>query len=247
MRAVHRHSDCPPPHAWLMALAAVLFALSTVAADPVAEQRDADARQKLYVRRALNQDAGLAPYGEGLWVDVRGTAVILGGQVPSAMLKQRAEFLAGHVKGIAQVRSDGLMVVPRADVEDLPSPFAEGTPSGALAGNHRDGHTTDVPRKTELAEPAPPTRPLHEAVTLLPPRPLPAADDLPRTIETLRQKDPRFRRLTIEVHAKTVFLRGIVARWSDVNDLAAAVRRLPGVAAIIVDDVQADPSGSRIR
>jgi osmotically-inducible protein OsmY len=246
MRAARRYSERPPQRALPVALAALLAAVSALAADPQAEQREADARQKLYVRRALNDDAGLAPYAAEVWVDVRGTVVILGGQVPSAMLKQRAHFLAGQVKGIGEVRSDGLSVVRRADVTDLPSPFAEGaTPPGTLAGNHHGDHTTEVPHKTEVAVPDPPARPLHEAVTLLPPRPLTAVDELPATVEALRRKEERFRRLTVEVRQKTVYLRGTVLRWADVSAFTAAVRRLPGVAAVIVDDVHVDPTGGR--
>jgi hypothetical protein len=41
-------------------------------------------------------------------------------------------------------------------------------------------------------------------------------------------------------------VHGTVLRWADVNDFTAAVRRLPGVAAVIVDDVHVDPTGGRL-
>src|SRR5947209_19038666 len=97
MRAARRPSEFPSPRVVLLALLAVLAVVPALPADPASEQRDADARQKLYVRRALNEDAGLAAYAAELWVDVRGTVAVLGGQVPSAMLQQRGLFLAGQV------------------------------------------------------------------------------------------------------------------------------------------------------
>jgi hypothetical protein len=51
--------------------------------------------------------------------------------------------------------------------------------------------------------------------------------------------------LKVEVRQKTVYVRGFVTRWADANEFTQAVRRLPGVVGIIVDDVQVDPSGSR--
>jgi osmotically-inducible protein OsmY len=246
MRAARRFSESPSPLALLLALFAVLALGPVLPADSAAEQREADARQKLYVRRALNDDAGLKGYAAELWVDVRGTVAVLGGQVPSAMLKQRALFLAGQVKGIAEVRGDSLLVVACEGVSDLPSPFPEGTtPPGTLAGNRHDGHATEAPRKADAPEAEPAARPLYEAVTLLPPRPLPAADDLATAAEALRQKDERFRRLKVEVRQKTVYVRGFVTRWADVNEFTQAVRRLPGVAGVMMDDVQVDPTGSR--
>jgi osmotically-inducible protein OsmY len=266
MRAVRprpdRPTDRPMPRAraLLLALAALLALPAALPADP-AEQRGADARQKLFVRRAFNDDAGLAPYSSDVWIEVRGTVVVLSGQVPSAMLKQRALFLAKQVKGIAEVKGDGLQVVPREGVSDLPSPFAEGAaPAGRLAGNRLDGHTTEVPKKADLPEPEPARAPLNEAVTLLPPvplkgpavemlppRPLPAGSDLPAAVEALRRQDERFGRLTVEVRRTTVYLRGTVARWADVNDLTNVVRRLPGVGAVVVDDVKVDPTRPRGR
>jgi hypothetical protein len=259
MRAARSSPTCSPPRPVLRAavcvLALVVFASlpAILPADPVEGQKDFDARQKLYLRRAFNDDhdSGLAKYASDVWVEVRGNVVVLSGQVPSAMLKQRAIFLASQLKGITEVKGDELQVVPREGESDLASPFAEGAPPrGMLAGNAHDGHKTDLP------EPVRP--PLNEAVTLLPPvaqarpaveilqpRPLPAESDLPAAVEALRRKDERFRRVTVEVRQKTVYLRGTVARWADANDLANAVRRLPGVEAVIVDDVRVDAGAGR--
>lgn len=280
MRAARRSPDRPPerppagPRAGarrlagllLVALAGVVALPPAFPADRDAEQRAADSKQKLYVLRALGDDPALAACTD-IWVDVDGTTASLRGKVPSAMLKQRALFVAGRVKGVATVNGDGLEVVTRDGLPDLPSPFPEGTPPrDTLAGNHKGGRTTQAPKKTDLPDPLPP--PLHESVILLPPvpltgptsrqetdppvvmlhpRPLTTQPDLSSAVEALRQKDDRFRRVRVEVRQKTVYLRGAVRRWDDVNDLANAVRRLPGVEAVILDSVQVDGNDTRPR
>jgi osmotically-inducible protein OsmY len=267
MRAARRPTDRPAQplgprgggpsvvRALLLALTALAVITPAFPGDREAERRDADARQKLYVRRALSEDAGLTPYAGDIWVEVNGTTATLRGTLPSAMLKQRALFLAGQVQGIGDVRGDELQVELRDGTPDLPSPFPEGTPPhGTLAGNHREGHTTQAPRKPDVADsaesvrvsaPAPPAAssapaPSGPLVEMLPPRPLPDPPDLSSTVEALRSKDERFRRVKVEVRQRTVFLRGAVARWDDVTDLANSVRRLPGVEAVILDSVRAD-------
>jgi osmotically-inducible protein OsmY len=273
MRAVRRTPDRPPqrppPGRRAAVLArALLLALSTFAAVPSAfpadretEQREADARQKLYVRRALNEDPGLAPHTSEVWVEVRGTTAVLSGKLPSAMLKQRALYLAGQVKGIAEVRGDQLEVIAQDGVPDLPSPFVEGVPPrGTFAGNGKDGHATLEPKKADHPDtgPSPVTllAPIHVSgppsppsagslVEFLPPRPLPDQPDLSSAVEALRRKEERFRRLKVEVRQKTVYLSGAVSRWNDATDLAAAVRKLAGVEAVILDHIQVDRSGAR--
>src|SRR5262245_54638071 len=105
-RCPDRSSQRPPPRAALLFRALLLFvaALTPIAparsADRDTEQRDADARQKLFVRRALSEDRVLGPHVDDIWVEVRGLTVTLSGTVPSVPLKQRAVYLAGQVKGI---------------------------------------------------------------------------------------------------------------------------------------------------
>jgi osmotically-inducible protein OsmY len=80
---------------------------------------------------------------------------------------------------------------------------------------------------------------------MLAPRPPTAPPELASAVEALRAKDERFRRVMVEVRQKTVFVRGTVRRWDDVNDFADAVRRLPGVEAVILDSVQVDGGAGR--
>ncbi len=164
MSAPRRPPDRPPERigsgscaaALLLGLVACVAIAPAFPADPAAEQRDANARQKLFIRRAFNDDPALAPNMGRLWVEVQGTTAVLSGQVPSAMLKQRAVFLAGEIKGIAVVRGDKLSVVPQDGISDLPSPFPEGSPPrGQLAGNHRADPAAAAPRKVRAAGPCP--------------------------------------------------------------------------------------------
>jgi osmotically-inducible protein OsmY len=277
MRAARRSPDSPSPRpppgsrAGLLARALFLALTALVAIPPAfsddreAEQRDADSRQKLYIRRAFNDDATFKDHAGEVWVEVRGTTAVLSGKLPSAMLKQRAVFLAGQIKGIGEVRSDELLVAAPDGIPDLPSPFVEGVPPrGTLAGNSRDGHTTQAPRKSDLPGPdaapasSPPSvtlLPLVPAVApspsprtlpvvqMLPPRPLPDAPELASAVEALRRKEDRYSRLKADVRQKRVYLSGTVVRWDDVDALANAVRRLHGVEAVVVDRVQVDPNG----
>jgi osmotically-inducible protein OsmY len=279
MGAARRSPELPPQRpparagasllarAVCLALAALVVIPPAFSGDGEAERRDADARQKLYVRRMFNEDTALGPYAGDIWVELRGTTAVLSGKVPSAVLRQRALFLAGQVKGIGLVEGDELQVIPSDGVPDLPSPFPEGTPPrGTLAGSARDGRTTQAPRRPDLAEPEPGAAPPSQPVTLLapvpasespssqeprpvvgflPPRPLAEPPDLSSAVEALRRKEERFRRLKVEVRQKTVYLRGTVARWDDATDLAGAVRRLPGVGAVVLDGIQVDRSGAR--
>jgi osmotically-inducible protein OsmY len=265
MRAARRPPHRPPsppapaPRALRLRLGLLLLAALSVSpafpADRDADQREADARQTLYIRRAFKDDPGLQVCDE-VSVSVRGTVARLWGKVRSPALKQRALFLAKQVKGIAEVRGDEL-VVSEEGMADLPSPFPEGVPpQGTLAGNHRDGHTTEVPKRPDYADPEPARAPPGESVTLLapvpvsrptdppvemlPPRPLASPPSLEATIEALRQKDERFRGVRVEVRQKTVYLRGTVKRWDDAGAFANAVRRLPGVEAVILDSLRVE-------
>ena len=248
-RCPDRPSQRPPPRAALLFRALLLFvaALTPIAparsADRDTEQRDADARQKLFVRRALSEDRVLGPHVDDIWVEVRGLTVTLSGTVPSVPLKQRAAYLAGQVKGIAEVRGDNLLV-PDKGSADVPSPFAEGVPpAGLLAGNPRDSHTTQTPVPLNISIPSP--APQRPRVEMLAPQPLPDTPDLSSAAEALRRKEERFRRLKIEVRQKTLFVSGTVARWDDAAALADALRRLPGVGLVMLDNVRVDPAAPR--
>ncbi len=244
--------------ALLLTIAACVAVPFAVSADRETEQRDADARQKLFIRRALAEDERLAPYTAELWVEVRGTTAVLSGKMPSAALKQRALYVAGQVKGIGAVRGEELLVAAPDGVPDVPSPFVEGAPPrGALPGNRAtlEPRKADVPDAGRSPPPVTLLAPIHVGapapaespgalVTFLPPQPIPEPADLSSSVEALRRKEERFRRLKVDLRGKTVYVSGTVSRWADATDLVNAVRRLPGVAAVIADNIQVDRSGA---
>jgi osmotically-inducible protein OsmY len=236
------------PRAVLLALFALLTVAPALPAGGNAEQAAADNKQALCVRRAFREDAELKSCDE-VGVTVRGTVAILWGKVPSEVHRQRALFVAGRVKGVAEVRAERLVVAPRDDAGGMPSPFPDAVPPpGVLAGNRRDGHTTQAPKSTEPAEREPVGVTLQAPVPTSQPtitQPPPPQADLASSVEVLRQKDERFRRVKVEVRQKTVYLSGLVRRWDDINDLSGAVRRLPGVEAVILDNVRVDGSRGR--
>ena len=230
--------------ALLLTLAVLVPIAPALCGDREVEQRDADARQKLFVRRAFSEDRVMGPQVGDIWVEVHGTTVTLSGTVLSAPLKQRAIYLAGQIKGIAEVRADDLFV-PDKGAADVPSPFAEGVPPpGTLAGNPRESHTIQAPDRLTIPIPEP-VAPQRPRVEMLPPRPLPDPPNLSAAAEALRRKDDRFRHLTIQVRQKTLVVSGTVARWNDAAALANALRRLPDVAFVILDNVRVDASALR--
>jgi hypothetical protein len=259
MRIVRRLPEHPPQRpppvvVFLVRALSLLFAAlvpiyPVPAGDPVAEQRDADARQKLFVRRALSEDHTLSPHAADIWVEVRGTTVMLSGKVPSAPSKQLAVHLAGQVKGVGEVRADDLRVADNG-VSDVPSPFVEGVPPKATLAGNKERHTTRVPDRIDVPlgdpvvpDPAEPVK--TPLAVILPPIPLPAPADLASSAEALRRKDDRFRRLKIELRQKMLYVSGSVARWDDAAALAESLRLLPGVALVILDNVRVDPTGLR--
>jgi hypothetical protein len=64
------------------------------------------------------------------------------------------------------------------------------------------------------------------------------AGGLTEAVERLQQQDARFRRIRPEVRGDTVFLRGSVARWEDLFELARGIARLPGVERVVLDQIQ---------
>jgi hypothetical protein len=243
------------------ALAVLLFATPPLpAAEPAGFGPSRDVELALRVRRALGGDPMLGQLN--ICVTVRHNVAQLWGDVPSEGLARRAIDLAGRVAGVGEVRNE-LGVVPRDGVSEWPSPFPHGPPGGDLAGRSKQ-----VPRKADLPDPPPQPaarRPLDEAVSLgrpvaiatapagrprdtpaelLPPRPMPDRADLLAAVGALCRKEERFARVRPEVRGGAVYLGGTVATWQDVQDLTSRVRRLPGVTAVFLDNVQVAPAGA---
>ncbi len=209
---------------------------------------NSDAKLKFHVYGVVRGDPKLA--GLNLGVDVERNVAALSGDVPSEALAKYAVDLVGRVLGVAEVRSELAVVAP----DRLP-------PDAARRRTPEGPRTREVPRKTDFAAPDPPsTSPLAGAVSLGTPVPIasssprapapvrmtaeptapPPAPDLAALVEDARQKDVRFRGIKAEVRQGDVTLRGAVARWDHVEDLARTVRHLPGVRKVVLDNVQVE-------
>jgi hypothetical protein len=136
-----------------------------------------------------------------------------------------------------------------------PSP-AFSAPSGSSAVNP-ERRTAPAPAAPVSRPPTlgpgwspPPPRdvpPATPGVRLLPAldtsRPVAApttAESLPQAVAGLCHKEERFRRVRPEVRGGVVYLHGRVPRWEDLQDLARALARLPGVERVVLEDVAAD-------
>jgi hypothetical protein len=250
------------------------------ASDPGARRAPPDSpilretRLTLKARQALFEDPMLAPYN--LCVVVHGNTAALEGTLPNTALALRARERLRSLALFHEVRSE-LQIDPNCDLPSESQPSTSSPlespgrprPPGALTG-HGGAPTPDpvmklsVPEQNSggLANPldadagaaAKEKLPLNEAVTLLPPRPIPdlknnAADppaailpsepspdarDPTAAIEQLRRSEARFRPLQVTVREGVVTVRG---SGEDSFAFAQAIRRVPGVVRVIVDPV----------
>src|SRR5262249_33251619 len=97
----------------------------------------------------------------------------------------------------------------------LPSPEPEGVEVAILPTIHLPGTTS--PREPATA--------------------------LEQAVDRGRLRDPPFQRLSAEAHGGEGRLSGTVERWQDVDDLAGALMRLPGVERVVLDRIQTGPPG----
>jgi hypothetical protein len=64
--------------------------------------------------------------------------------------------------------------------------------------------------------------------------PVTPSQDVAAAVEAVRKSETRFDGLTISVKAGTVLIAGRVRDGSEAWDLAAAIRRVPGVDKVVV-------------
>jgi hypothetical protein len=204
-----------------------------------------ETRLTLKARQALFEDSLLAPYNIG--VVVHGDVATLQGTLPKTALALRAQDRLLSLSLFKEVRSD-LIVDPNSEAG---SPGSKPRSSGELMG--RNGALPQAPvlkiTPPEVADVATtnPTEkpPLNDAVTLLPPRPIPDskskpvdppdANDPAKAVEALRRSEKRFLPLQVTVRDGIVTVRG---SGDDLFAFAQAVRRVPGVLRVVVDSTE---------
>jgi hypothetical protein len=207
-----------------------------------------ETRLTLKARQALFEDSLLAPYNIG--VVVHGDVATLQGTLPKTALALRAQERLLSLSLFKEVRS-ALVVDPNCDPFTSDSSGVRPRSSGELTG--RNGAPPQAPvlkiTTPEVAGVAPtdPTEkpPLIDAVTLLPPRPIPDSKSKPvdppdaidpaKAVEALRRSDKRFLPLQVTVRNGVVTVRG---GGDDLFAFAQAVRRVPGVLRVVVDPTE---------
>jgi len=239
-----------------------------------------ETKRILRVRQALFEDPLLAPYNLG--VEVRENVAILSGTLPNVALVSRAQERVQTLGLFMDVRSE-LVVDPQCDQpKSLPLVTPSESDSDALISivNPRPRPPSELTGRKEepvripalkppIAEtpgsgdPAP-SKPLNEAVTLLPPRPIAAATSSPtvsgaeilpprpipptdssQAVEELRVSEARYRALQVSVRQGVVTIRGN-SSGGEMFAFAQAVRTLPGVVRVVLESNPYEAAPSQI-
>jgi osmotically-inducible protein OsmY len=207
-----------------------------------------------HVRTALRKEERLRPLVPHVRV-TKGVAH-LSGPVPSAELKKRAVEIAAKVDGVLKVEAGDLYVAkvaPRPPSLTLPLEGDKPTQTQSASPNSLSGALgtlttrdpipsaplSSSPQRVTLMAPeavAVPSRPAEPTRLTAHPRTSSPASSLPASLERLRRSDVRFRTIRTEVQGTTVrVLTGTVA-GEQVMDFARAIRGLPGVQRVIIQD-----------
>jgi hypothetical protein len=216
-----------------------------------------ETRLTLKARQALSEDSLLAPYNIG--VIVRGEVATLQGTLPTTALALRAQERVRGLQLFKEVRSavsidlncDLPTQMPILSSPSSVPPIVKPRPTGALTGRGNVPSQVPVLKITvpdETGGPVSPAvdpvmekPPLSDAVTLLPPRPIPDVKNNPSdppamnpadAVEALRRSDKRFQPLQVSVRDGVVTVRGT---GDDLFAFAQAVRRVPGVLRVVVE------------
>jgi hypothetical protein len=225
-----------------------------------------DTKSVLRARQALFEDPLLTPYNLG--VEVRDDIAILSGTLPSADLVPRALERVRKLCLFNDVRSQlvvdancgaptHLSGVAPTGPEDVLSSIANPRPHAPSELTGRQDAPVRIPalKPPESVTPsnigATSSRPLDEAVTLLPPRPIAApnaplktgaeilpprpiiAKDPSDAIEQLHRSETRYQALQIRVREGVVTIRG-PASGEEVYAFAQAIRQIPGVVRVVL-------------
>ncbi len=212
-------------------LALVLLVLPA-GAEPGEGTPASDWQLTLQARTALWDDPLLAKFNLAVQVR-RGRATLLG-PVPSADIADLALARLRGVPGVREVANETYVPLPDDPLaQALPPPVTARRPAApaAASANPLGPPATDPP-----ASPVPvPVEGREPTATLLPPVAAPAVSlSLAERIEQLRQADRRFRGIRADVRDGRVVLSGTVARPQDAWEFAEAVRKLPGVAGVVL-------------
>jgi osmotically-inducible protein OsmY len=228
----------------LALLSAAVFAASPRANEvPIEHMREL--LLTIEVRKVLLDDAELGPLNLG--VKFEGRVATLWGPVPSPAIKRRAEEALKKFPYISDVRNQ--LHVPVDDITTfMPAhtwtdgwlknestttpPAREPKAGGALAGQSTDETRRQEPERrsayTAMSPKADLPTPVRPAVDLDSP------EALQRKVVDLQRSNERYHGIRVRVLARDVFLIAESSRAAAMYEMAQTVRRLPGVAQVVV-------------
>jgi osmotically-inducible protein OsmY len=242
-------SSLPPPtvprqlSAWMvwlccLALMGVLVFAGSLRADDLDKY---DLQHEVNAHRALTEDPVLAKLH--LLVKVRKRVATVTGTVPSRELAQHAVDCLNKVPDIIEVRN-----AIRVEGEAMVLPKK---PPTVFTGQKKEDSGL---RGAWLPLPANGSEPTTKSVALSPPS---SSADLPTSVKKTPAKadaaavvsavknlivaDERFRGIRFEVKDNKVYLTGVVYGWPDLHELSRAITRVPGVEAVVLQEIRAEP------
>ena len=216
----------------------------------------------IQARRILHKDEQIAALNVG--VSVKDKVATIWGTLPSAEVGKRAEEILKKINGIASVVNECKIVPPPSvipqQVADAVKRLQEGQPDEALALKSAPPPAATTGRQV-VAKPAPemlPPRPVNDPneVRLPPLSPSPGAVLLPPVLsptpspspeapmtgfdsaEKIRDSEPRFKDVALEMKGGVVKISGIVPTMKDAWDLAEKLNAVNGVRQVILGNVQ---------
>jgi BON domain len=196
-----------------------------------------DLEIQVRARRALFEDAELAPLNLGVTVQ-NGVAVVWG-PVSSPEMSAKALRTVENVRGVFKVRSEMYVsttagLLPQPGLQALPD--APEQTSSALP-DRRTGTLPFFPgrlttkRIDELSG-------LPKPVTLLTPVVAPedeaASGDVAGALERIRARDERYRSVRFELKNGAIYLRG--GKPENVMAFAQAISKVPGVERVVLQN-----------
>ncbi len=228
-------------------LAPSLVGLAFGADMPVRREPRLDMQLAAKVRKALKEDKQLDLLK--LRITVQDRIVTLEGNVVSEQQLRAAAGRVEKVPGVAEVRTTLVKVVALKNEIDLTIPLQLDPPTRTETlytdrGSSVIARPTALPRiagpipeivsvRLEPPIPLPPPPDAESGTTLRTPIALTAEEVVSVTVERVRQGNPRFRLLSIEVRGDLVWLRGNVEQLDAGMEFARALNDL-GVRHVVV-------------
>lgn len=222
--------------AWTLCLLGLGLGLWACAGRARGDEMDIrDLQHEVIAYKALQDDPLLAQLN--LLVRVRKRVATVTGVVPSRELALRAVACLKKLPEIGEVRS-----TIRVAGESMAATVAQAQSPPKI---EPPPVVVWQPVPTPSVALSPPTNPIgavsrpKEAPRQLPEPPDTAA--ITSAVKNLMVGEERFRRLRFEVRQNKVYLSGVVYQWADLHEVSRAITRIPGVEAVVLQDVHAEP------